>query len=159
MLFYPKSETKFRRLPQIVLSYIGNEEYDSVIDVKLGVPIKVMTNINTFKDLHLVENNHKQVVLRWRNLELKRMKELYLNAFEYDKNVSELNTLKTYMTDSSSEKDTIYTYMRAVYYSSLTKARVRTTGKNMFKILQGYGSLNSNPHNKLNNEVYTLTRF
>ncbi|GAB5361303.1 hypothetical protein AAMO2058_000702100 [Amorphochlora amoebiformis] len=97
IVFYGKSTSKFSRLPNIILSYTGNDEYDSVISDTHGVPLKVTTNVNTFKDLHLMENDNKEVILKARIQEFNRMKATYSNQLLKSSSVSNLNPLKAYI--------------------------------------------------------------
>ncbi len=140
LVFYPKAFPRFSKLPTVVLSYAGNDEYDSCVSVKTGVPVVVRTNVGRLKPLHLMEKDNRQLVLRARQAEFRRMCELHATGPLQGEPIAPGNPFRAYRElYAASRRQRVFTAVRARCYESLPARDFDTRGKAMYQALRTAG--------------------
>mmetsp|Transcript_13439 Transcript_13439/g.21513 ORF Transcript_13439/g.21513 Transcript_13439/m.21513 type:complete len:292 (-) Transcript_13439:31-906(-) len=135
--FYPTTLQRFKRLPQIKLSYAGNMRYDSLFDSS-GVPIKVKSfDMKDEVNLSQLENNNKSVVLSNRRAEFRQMCQRVSSAASSSFHISHLNTLKT--VAESHPKTVTCVYLKAACTCTFKIDQIRSRGKQLYYLLKNVG--------------------
>lgn len=136
IVFYPTSEKKFARLPQILLSYTGNDHYDSVFNDE-GVPLKISTSSHKNYELYQMENNNRRIVLNAREYEFRRMRR-HFARIRKNFAMHPLNTLNNYTTATYATTVT-YAMLRATQKQRLREDELKSKGRNLTQILKHAG--------------------
>mmetsp|Transcript_28805 Transcript_28805/g.70250 ORF Transcript_28805/g.70250 Transcript_28805/m.70250 type:complete len:390 (+) Transcript_28805:784-1953(+) len=136
IVFYPTSEKIFGRIPQILLSYTGNDHYDSVFNEE-GVPLKISTSSNKNMELHQLENNNRRTVINARQAEFRRMKRFF-SSFKKNLTIHSLNTLDAYTSPTFASTAT-YAMLRGTQKQRIRDDELKSKGRNLNQILKYAG--------------------